>query len=121
MSDSDAIQTTLQDGVTIATLGPYFESLYESVLPELDSLMDLADSVDPPRLLIDLGNTRYFGSAFIGFIISLSQRVNARPNGRLGVANVAPFCRMAFETTKTDQLLDLFDSVEHAVAELGWK
>lgn len=121
MSESDPIQTALHDGVTVVTLGPHFDSLYESVLPELASLLDLADSVDPPKLVIDLGNTKYFGSAFIGFAISLSQRLNERPNGRLGVANVAPFCRMALETTKSDQLLDLFDSVEEAVSALGWK
>ena len=121
MSESDPIQTTRQDGVTVVTLGPHFDSLYESVLPELASLLDLADSVEPPRLLIDLDNTKYFGSAFIGFVISLSQRIIKRPNGRLGIANVAPFCRMALETTKSDQLLELFDDVEHAVAAMGWK
>jgi hypothetical protein len=91
MSDSDPIQTSLQSGVTVATLGPHFDCLYESVLPELASLLDLANSVDPPRLVIDLGSTKFFGSAFIGFVISLSQRLNARPNGRLALANVAPF------------------------------
>lgn len=121
MSDSDPIQIAVQDGVTVATLGPHFDSLYESVLPELASLLDLAESIDPPRLVIDLGNTKYFGSAFIGFVISLSQRINARPNGRLGIANVASFCRMALEATRADLLLDLFDSVDEAVSKLGWK
>ncbi len=121
MSDSDPIQMTHRAGVTIATLGPEFDSLYESLLPQLAPLLDLADSVDPPRLLIDLASTKYFGSAFIGFVISLSTRLNSRPNGRLGIANVAPFCRMALETTRSDVLLDLFDSVDEAVASLGWQ
>ena len=121
MSESDPIQTTRQDGVTVVTLGPHFDSLYESVLPELSSLLHMADSVEPPRLLIDLKNIKYFGSVFIGFLISLSQRICERPNGRLGIANVSPFCRMALETTKSDQLLDLFNSVEQAVEAMSWK
>lgn len=121
MSESDPIQKTQQDGVTVVTLSSHFDSLYESMLAELAPLLNVADSIEPPRLVIDLASTQYFGSAFIGFVISLSTRLNARPGGRLALANVAPFCRMAFETTKSDLLLDLFDSVDEAVAELAWK
>lgn len=121
MSDCDPIQMTQRNGVTVATPGSQFGSVYEGSLPELAPLLDLAESIDPPRLVIDLATTRYIGSAFIGFVLSLSQRVNARPNGRLGLANVSPFCRMALETTKSERLLDLFESVDDAVAELGWQ
>jgi hypothetical protein len=121
MSDSDPIQYEVRDGATVVTLGPHFESLYESVLPELAPLLDLAERIDPARLVIDLGNAKYVGSAFIGFVISLSQRINERPNGRLGIANLTSFCLMALEATKADLLLDLFDSVDEAVSELGWR
>lgn len=121
MSESEAIQTSQQAGVTIVKLGPHFDSIYESVLSELAPLIHLAETADPPRLVIDLAYTRYTGSAFIGFVISLSTRLNSRPGGRLGLANVTPFCRMALETTRTDSLLDLFGSVDEAVSALGWQ
>lgn len=119
MSETPPIQTDKRDGVTIITLSSHFESLYENLLPELAALLDLADSIDPPRMLLDLSATKYFGSAFIGFLISLSSRLSER-TGRFGLANVAPFCRMALETTKSNLLLELFETVDAGVTELRW-
>ena len=102
----------------MVSLGEEYSSIYENQLGELAGILDLAESVAPPWLVLDLTGTSYFGSAFIGFLISISNRIRARAGGRLAITGLSPFSRMALQTTKTDQLLELFDSQSEAVASL---
>jgi anti-anti-sigma regulatory factor len=119
MSDDHQLEISVERGVTVARLGTGFESLYESELVHLKSVRELADTASPPTVLIDLSNTKYFGSAFIGFAIAIAKRLQERGDGRLGICGLASFARMAFEKTKADTLLDLFDDLETAVSELS--
>lgn len=118
MADEKQIQISSEQGVTVVRLGSEFDSLYESELVNLKSVRELADTADPPLMLIDLSNTKYFGSAFIGFLIAIANRLKERGNGRLCLCNLAPFARMALEKTKSDTILGLFDSADEAVAAL---
>ena len=109
----------MERGVTVARLGTGFESLYESDLVHLKSVRELADTAALPIILIDLSDTKYFGSAFIGFTIAIANRLKERGEGRLGICGLASFARMAFEKTKADTLLELFDDLDTAVSELA--
>jgi len=118
MSDSQ-IDVSIDRGVSVVRLGSEFDSLYESELVKLQSVRDLADTATPPIMLIDLSNTKYFGSAFIGFLIAIANRLKERGDGRLGICGLAPFARMALEKTKSDTILGLFESDDEAVAALA--
>ena len=118
MSDDDQISISVEQGVTVVRLGEEFASIYESDLARLERLRELADTVTPPRVVIDLSHTRYFGSSFIGFLMSTAGRLRDRGDGRLGISGVQPFATMALEATKADLLLGLFDSADDAVASL---
>lgn len=118
MPGEEQIQISSEQGVTVVRLGPEFDSLYESELVNLKSVRDLADTADPPLMLVDLSNTKYFGSAFIGFLIAIANRLKERGDGRLGLCRLAPFARMALEKTKSDTIIELFDSSDEAVTAL---
>ena len=119
MADSDQIEISVDRGVTVVRLGADFDSLYESELVKLQSVRDLAETVAPAFMLIDLSNTKYFGSAFIGFLIAIANRLKERGDGRLGLCGLAPFARMALEKTKSDTILVLFDTSEEGVVEFA--
>lgn len=116
MSQIDGFETDQIDGVTIVRLGHEFASVYEGELKELAGILDLADSSEPPRLVLDLSGTQYFGSAFIGFLIAVATRMASRPAGRFAIAGASDFARVALATTRSDQLIEIFDSVEAAVS-----
>lgn len=118
MSDDDHITISVEQGVTVVRLGDDFASIYESDLVRLEGLRELADTVTPPQVVIDLSHTRYFGSSFIGFLMSTAGRLRDRGDGQLGISGVQPFATMALEATKADLLLSLFDGVDDAVASL---
>lgn len=118
MTQVPKIDIATEEGVTIVRLGPEYSSLYEGVLSELKHLIELAETVMPPRLVLDLGNTKYFGSAFIGFAVTLASRLRAREGGRFALSSLTPFARMALQTTRSDLLLELYDSSEAAVAAM---
>lgn len=119
MADDDQVEISVDRGVTVVRLGADLDSLYESELVRLQSVRGLADSASPPFMLIDLSNTKYFGSAFIGFLIAIANRLKERGDGRLGLCGLAPFARMALEKTKSETILALFGTSEEGVAELA--
>lgn len=118
MDDDNQIVISVDNGVTVVRLGTDFASIYESDLARLDGIRELADTATPARVVIDLSQTRYFGSAFIGFLMATAGRLKDRGNGQLGISGVQSFAAMALEATKADTLLGLFDSVDEAVAAL---
>lgn len=119
MSESTSFGTEENRGVTIVRLPDDFTSAYESELAGLSGVTELAKTVEPARMVIDLQHVKFIGSAFIGFLISLSSHLQSRPSGRLAISGVAPFIRMALEKTRSDQLLDIHDRLEDAVESLA--
>jgi anti-anti-sigma factor len=119
MSESLPFETVERRGVTVVHLPENYTSAYENTLADLAGLLDLARTAEPARMVVDLRHVRYIGSAFIGFLISLSSRLQERPNGRLALSNVAPFIRMALQKTRSDMLLQMHDSLDDAVEELA--
>lgn len=119
MADDDPISVSVERGVTVVQLGTDFDSLYESELVRLQPIRDLTDTASPPVMLIDLSNTKYFGSAFIGFLIAMANRLQERGGGRLGLCGLAPFAKMALEKTKSDTILALYENRGDGVADLA--
>ena len=118
MADDDQIQVSVEQGITVVRLGTDFASIYESDLSRLSHIRELANSVTPARIVLDLANTRYFGSAFIGFLIAIASRLNERYHGRLCLTSLAPFATMALEATKADSMMSLCGSIDDAVSAL---
>jgi anti-anti-sigma factor len=107
------------NGVFVITLGPEHSHLHENMLDSLAILPLLADCIVPPRMVIDMSPVQFIGSALIGHLVTISQRLAARENGALGLCNLNKFCRTALSVSNLDSLIQTFDSAEMAVATLG--
>lgn len=108
--------TQKQNGVTVISLGPEYESLDEHLLEDLkDLLLTAAQQADPPRVVLDLSHTRFFGSAFLEILFRMWNRLRAREEGRLCISGLSPYCREVLEVTHLDRLWDIRETRDEAV------
>ena len=111
------ISTT--SGVTIITLGSKLASAYESILVDLDEIPELAGSIDPPHMMINLAAIEYCGSAFVGFLFKLAGILRHRDGGEFAVCCPNNFTKMVLSTTKSEEMFSIFDSVDDGIARLS--
>lgn len=107
-----------RDGVTIVTFGPEYKNLDQSILEELERfLLETADRTEPPLLVIDLGQTQFFGSAFIEVLFRLWKRLTKR-NGRFVLCGLQPYCAEVIGVTHLDRIWPIADDQDAAVTLL---
>lgn len=107
-----------QKSVNGATLlAPQFSRLDAAVaVPFKERVARLIESGDD-RLVIDLQRVTYMDSSGLGAIVALLKRVGR--TGHLRLANVqGPVARL-LTMTRLDRVLDLYESVEAALADAG--
>jgi anti-anti-sigma factor len=75
----------------------------------------LAQSVSPARLVVDMSNVKYIGSALIGKFLGVSRILAAR-NGSFGLVNMNGYCRTVISLTKLARFLPRHDSLEEVTA-----
>ncbi len=107
---------TSEGGVTVVTLGPEYENLEESQLETLKgSLLDVAERAEPPLVVLDLSQLRFFGSALIEALFRVWNHLKERPGGRLSLCGLTSYCREVVEITHLDQLWSIFETRDEAV------
>jgi anti-anti-sigma factor len=113
---SAKLPSITQDGdATVIRLGAEYENLSEGELEELKgALLELADRLEPPLVLLDLTHLRFFGSAFIEILFRAWNRLNAR-GGRFTLCGLSDYCREVVEVTHLDQLWSVFPTRDEAV------
>jgi anti-sigma B factor antagonist len=110
---------TQEDGVTVITLGSEYESLQETELETLKgTLLETAERADPPLIVLDLSNLRYFGSALIESLFRTWNHLKSRPGGRLALCGLTSYCREVVEITHLDQLWSIFETRDQAVRSM---
>ncbi len=107
------------DDVTVVAPGKAYEHIYENMLPAFEGLLEIGRTANPPLLLVDLGQTRHVGSAFLGFLMRLSDSVTSRTGGRFGICCPTPFCLTVIKTMRMDNVWEIFTTREEAVAALA--
>ncbi len=118
MSNTRAPTVESQDGVTVIRLGPDYESLDESLLDELRAvILQVAETADPPRVVLDLSHTKFFGSAFIEILFRAWNRLKAR-GGAFALSGLTEYCAEIIEITHLDRLWTVFADRDAAVAAL---
>lgn len=106
--------------VTCIRLGPEFENLDEHVLDMIRSkMLDTAQAADPPRVIVDLQYTSFFGSSFIEVLFRIWNRINGMPGGRFGISGLTDYCREVLEVTHLDKLWSLYPTFDEAVKDLS--
>lgn len=105
--------------VTVITLGPEYESLDETALEDLGAkLLQSASAADPPRVVIDLPHTSFFGSSFIEVLFRCWHRLNNQEGGKFALSSLKPYCAEVIEVTNLDRLWPIYETRDEAVQAL---
>lgn len=108
-----------QSGLTIAEVDSEYDSLAVAQLEELGSLLlEAARAADPPIMLLDLAETQYIGSSFLGVLMRVWKRLRDR-QGRLALCHVNDVCADVLRASKLDTIWDVFADRATAEKELG--
>ncbi|MBX9583157.1 MAG: STAS domain-containing protein [Gemmataceae bacterium] len=122
-SDTDLAQEFFQvrrhGDIAVITPSPQVEHLPETLL-EPAALMVLAPlREDPPnQIIVDLTSVKYFGSAFITFLLRCHHLMAGRGSD-LVLAGVNPNIRELLRITNLDNHWALYDKVSEAIETLG--
>ncbi|MBL6704839.1 MAG: STAS domain-containing protein [Planctomycetaceae bacterium] len=117
MSQS-ALETQEYDGVTVIILGEQYDNLDEpALLAAADELLEIARTADPPQIVVDMGRTKFFGSAFLGTLFRVWRRLTSR-GGKMCVCSATGPCAEVLEVTQVNRLWDLHETREAAVESM---
>ena len=113
------IRAIEQEGVTVIELDVSYDSLDDAALDQLgEILLSAAGEGDRPAVLVDLSNTRFIGSRFIGLLVRAWKRVQDR-GGQMGLCCIPSLCREALVSTRLyDTLWTPYETREQAVSAM---
>ncbi len=122
MALTEKPQVTKENGVTVVTMGEGLKSIDETVIDDVrEFLLDLSATADPPRVLIDLSKTEFFGSSFIELLFRVWNRMKSRPDGDFAICCLSPYCKEVLEVTHLNQLWKVFETRDEAIQALAVK
>jgi anti-anti-sigma factor len=106
--------------VTCVVLGRDFENLDEQSVDEIrEDLLEKAYAADPPRVLVDLTNVKFFGSSFIEILFQIWTKINGFEEGKFGISGLTKYCTEVLEVTQLDKLWTLYPTVDEAVESMN--
>ncbi len=98
----DVVVVAVEDQLIVGTR----QQLKQKILDELGD--------DGQKFVIDFSGTGYIDSSGLGLLVTLSKKIS-EAGGSLRLAALNQDLMSLFELTKLDTLLEIFDSVEHAL------
>lgn len=96
MTGVSAPTVSFNDDRYIVQLGPGYSHLQENILEHLAILPQLAESIEPRRLILDMREVKFMGSAFMGLLVHVSRKLTQR-NGSLALKNTNKFCQTVIQ------------------------
>jgi anti-anti-sigma factor len=122
-SDADLanefFQVRRHGDIAVVVPSPQIEHLPETLLEPAAQLVLAPLREDPPgQIIVDLSAVRYFGSAFITFLLRCHHLVVERGSD-LVLAGVNPNIRELLRITNLDNHWALYDSASEAIQTLG--
>lgn len=105
--------------VAVIVPSPEVEQLPEDLISPAAEMVLAPLKIDPPmHLIIDLSGVRYFGSAFITFLLRCHLVVKKR-GSELVLAGVNPGIRELLKTTALDTIWALYETRQEAMDALS--
>jgi anti-anti-sigma factor len=122
-SDADLAQEFFQvrrhGDIAVITPSPQVEHLPETLLEPAAQMVLAPLREDPPnQIIVDLSSVKYFGSAFITFLLRCHHLMAGRGSD-LVLAGVNPNIRELLRITNLDNHWALYDKVSEAIETLG--
>ncbi|MEQ9406071.1 MAG: STAS domain-containing protein [Fuerstiella sp.] len=105
------------DGVFVIEPGDDYSHLHKNVLEHLTLLPLLAESIQPPLLVLDMKPVQFIGSAAIGELVLVSRRLKSR-HGAFALASANRFCQTTLGLASLESMLPNFESTEAAIRHL---
>lgn len=110
---------TRHGDVAMIVPSPEVEQLPENLISPAAAMVLAPLKIDPPmHLIVDLTNVRYFGSAFITFLLRCHLLIKGR-GSELVLAGVNDEIRELLNTTALDTLWALYDTRQEALDALS--
>lgn len=120
MSTSGPLTVLKEGNVTIVVFGAGQRRLDELSLEAIgNQLLEVAQQANPPRLILDMAVTEFFGSSFIEILFRVWKRLNGQPDARFAISGLQEYCREVLEITHLDKLWPLYGSRAEALAALA--
>jgi len=108
-------EVTVDRTVTVIRLGPGFESIEEPEIASLEQvLVGIVDDAQPPKIVVDLAHTKFFGSSFMEVLFHMWNRIKQR-DGQFALSSLTEYCDEVLRITHLDRLWDIHDNPESAV------
>lgn len=112
------IEKRVQDGVTILSFTQKNVNITEENVHDLGKdLLVEAQSADPPKLVLDLGNVEFFGSSFIESMFLVWKALSGK-NGSFAICRLHPYCETVLSVTNLTSVWEIHPTVEEAVDAL---
>jgi anti-sigma B factor antagonist len=117
MNASGPLSVVKEGDVTVIVFGPDQRQLDEVVLERISrQLIDVAQTVTPPKLIFDMAVTEFFGSSYIEVLFRVWKRLNSQPDAKFAITGLQQYCREVLEITHLDRLWPLYATREEALA-----
>ena len=116
MTSANPPEVSVEKSVTVICPGPDFSNLYESLIDQLGMSPEFLEQLNPPKLLINMQHVKFVGSAFLGRMVFVHKTLTAREAGRVAMFGMNSFCRAALSVSKLDSVLEVFPTLEDALA-----
>ena len=115
---NEYFQVKRHGDVAVIVPSPEVEQLPESLIQPAAQMVLAPLKDDPPsNLIVDLAGVRYFGSAFITFLLRCHLLTRQR-GSELVLSGVNPRIRELLKTTALDTLWALYDTRQEALEAL---
>lgn len=106
-------------GVTIFSVDREYDSLDDRMVSDFSTQLNGAiEQVDPPVLLLDLSDTTFIGSSFLGVLVRAWKRIRER-NGQMALCHVNELCSEVLHASKLDTIWGIYPTRDAAVLALA--
>jgi anti-anti-sigma factor len=115
---NSTLECLVQDGVTVVVLNESYDNLDDAALKaDSDFLLEAASTVDPPLLVLDMSNTKFFASEFLGRLFRVWQRLQKR-KGKLAVCAASELCGEILSVTRVDSIWTVTKTRDEAIEQI---
>ncbi len=106
------MERILRDDVVIITTGQRFDA---ASAPKFKELITQIDRPEGMKVIVDVSHTYFIDSSASGAIVA-AWRFVKRHNGEMKIAGPSQHLKSLFRLVRISQVLDMYDSVETAMA-----
>ena len=114
MTKLTAPQVRFDSGVFVIELGEDYSHLQENVLAELKIISLLGNSIDPARMVVDMKDVKFIGSAVLGLFVDVSKNLTER-GGSFGLLHANKFCQTVISMAKLSSILPNYDCIDGTI------